>query len=201
MEGIYFYWLFWIGWVYTTFLLRKTKERLVIGAGILLLIILSSRHLVVGEYIVNGTIALSLLIGYYLISKNRVGVVVFFLCVSIISTISYVTFRLFQLYDPVWVMFHPTLKLSFLLVILILVLVKDQQMRIALLFVTVAQGELVYTIFLSTIVPEFLIGQRESLDIIAITSCIIFLWYAFERLVTLLDELVKKRTVLRTSRR
>ncbi len=201
MEGIYFYWFFWIGWIYTTFLLRKSKERLFIAIGILVLIIFSNRHITVGEYMINGTMIFSLLIGYYLVSKSKLGTVVFSLCISMISTVSYVTFRLFQLYDPVWVMFHPTLKLSLILVLLVLVLVKDQRIRIAMLFISVAQGELVYTIFLSKIVPEFLVGQLESLDIIAISLGFIFLWFSFEKLVALLDELVKKRTLLKITRR
>lgn len=196
MEGIYFYWFFWIAWIYTTFLLEKTEKRILISLVILLLIIFSNKHINVNDLLVNTTTLLCLLVGYLLVSRKKTGTLLYYLSVSLILTSSYVTFRLFQLYDPVWVMFHPTMKLALILLILIIILIREQSIRIGLLFLGVAQGEIVYTLFLNKIVPQPVLGQLESLDIIAITAGISFLWFGFEKMVAILDDYVKQRTIL-----
>lgn len=196
MEGIYFYWFFWIAWIYTTFLLEKTEKRVLISLLILLLIIFSDKHINVNDLLVNTTTLLCLLVGYLLVSRKKTGTLLYYLSVSLILTSSYVTFRLFQLYDPVWVMFHPTMKLALILLILIIILIREQSIRIGLLFLGVAQGEIVYTLFLNKIVPQPVLGQLESLDIIAITAGISFLWFGFEKMVAILDDYVKQRTIL-----
>lgn len=201
MEGIYFYWFFWIAWIYTTFLLEKNRKRVSISLVILLFIIFSDKHMLVNDLLVNITALLCLLTGYLLVSSKKSGRVFYYLSVSIILTSSYVTFRLFQLYDPVWVMFHPTMKLSLILVILTIVLIREQSIRISLLFIAVVQGELVYTMFLNRIVPQSFLGELESLDIIAITAGISFLWFGFEKMVAMLDDYVKQRTVLSSTKK
>ena len=196
MEGIYFYWFFWIAWIYTTFLLEKTGKRVSISMVILLFIIFSDKHINVNDMLVNTTTLLCLLVGYLLVSRKKTGTLFYYLSISLILTSSYVTFRLFQLYDPVWVMFHPTMKLALILLILIIILIREQSIRIGLLLLGVAQGELVYTLFLNKIVPQPVLGQLESLDIIAITAGISFFWFGFEKMVAILDDYVKQRTIL-----
>ncbi|QOY35866.1 YphA family membrane protein [Anaerobacillus isosaccharinicus] len=201
MEGIYFYWFFWIAWIYTTFLLEKTQKRVSISLVLLLFIIFSDKHINVNDLLVNTTTLLCLLVGYLLVSRKKMGTLFYYLSVSLILTSSYVTFRLFQLYDPVWVMFHPTMKLALILLILIIILIREQSIRIGLLFIGVAQGEIVYTLFLNKIVPQPVLGQLESLDIIAITAGISFLWFGFEKMVAILDDYVKQRTILSSSKK
>lgn len=198
MEGIFFYWILWTAWVYCTFILEKTEKRTYMTAGLLLFIILAPRHIYIGDFMINSTLFFSVLIGYYLLSKKRKTLLSYYLFVSLITTISFVTFRLFQIYDPVWVMFHPTLKLSVIIALLILMLVREQEIRLSLIFITVAQGELIYTLFLSKIVPQFLIGELKSLDIIAISGMFTFFWFTFEKIVSVLDDFIKQKTVLKT---
>jgi hypothetical protein len=202
MEGIYFYWLFWIGWIYSTFMLDKTRERITLTVVILLLIIFSTKHVIINDILVNFSTLLGLVIGYYFISKSRFTTIFYYLGISLIMTCSYVSFRLFQLYDPVWVMFNPTIKLAAILIVLTLVLIREHQIRIALLMITVAQGEIIYSLFLTSIVGNVVvIGHLESLDIVAITLTASYLWLVFEKMVALLDKYVKQRTVLSSQRR
>ncbi|MCT8138877.1 hypothetical protein H1D32_14840 [Anaerobacillus sp. CMMVII] len=196
MEGVYFYWIFWIGWIYTTFMLDKTKKRIRITIALLLLIIFSNKYINVGAMEVNSGILFCLGYGYYLISHIKKKSILYSLSISLILTTSYVTFRLFQLYDPVWVMFHPTLKLSLILGLMTIFLIREQLIRIGLLFIAIAQGEIFYTVFLNSIVPQPVIGQLESLDIVAFTASICFVWFAFEKFVAMLDEYVKQRTAV-----
>ncbi len=47
-----------------------------------------------------------LIVSYYLISQeNRRAIIYFYIC-SFIVTIAYVTFHLFEIFDPVWIIFN-----------------------------------------------------------------------------------------------
>jgi hypothetical protein len=201
MEGIYFYWFAWIGWIYITFLMDKTRFRLLTSFVLLFSIILSNKEIPLFSLTVNGAILFYLFASYIIVAQKKWSKILYYLCISLILTSSYVAFRLFQLFDPVWVMFHPTFKLSLILLFLTLILIKEQKLRIALVVITVTQGEIVYTLFLNSLVAQFGIGRLESLDIIAITISLSFLWYGFENFVKWLDTYVKQRTVLGVTKR
>ncbi|WNF38014.1 hypothetical protein RJD24_06170 [Bacillaceae bacterium IKA-2] len=195
MEGIYFYWICWICWIYTTFLLAKTKQRLVITIFLLFLIILSTKHLTFFTLTLNSAILFCFLSGCLIISQRRWSFILYCLSVSLISTSAFVTFRLFQLYDPVWVIFNPTWKLSMILLFLILLLVRDQKIRVGLLLITVAQGEILYRIFLNRVVTEITFSQFETLDIIAITIGMSYVWFGFENFVKWLETYTIQKSI------
>ncbi len=201
MEGIYFYWLFWIGWIVTTFLLEKSRNRLAISIVILLLIIFSNKNIIVDDFVVNSSLIIAIIFGFFLLSNRNLRKVLFYLIISLILTSTFVSFKLFQLYDPLWIMFHPTMQVSIILVILLLILVKEQKIRVAIVFITVPQGEFVYSLFLNNFLSEVKVGQLESLDILATTLFISFIWYGFERSVAVLAEYVKQNTMIRTMKR
>ncbi len=193
MEGIYFYWFIWIAWIYTTFMMDKTRTRLIVALVLLFSIILSNKEIPLFSLTVNATILFYLLASYFIVSQKKWRKIIYYVCVSLILTSSYVTFKLFQIFDPVWVMFHPTFKLSLILLLLTLTLVKEQMLRVALVVITVTQGEIIYTLFLNSLVTDFGIGKLESLDIIAITVGFTYIWYSFENFVKWLDLFVKQK--------
>ncbi|OIJ14826.1 hypothetical protein BKP37_07570 [Anaerobacillus alkalilacustris] len=201
MEGIYFYWFVWIGWIYVTFILNKTKTRFITALLLLLLIIFSKHSITLFNVTLNISIILCLFIGYYLISMRKFSSIFYYLSVSFILTSSFVSFRLFQLYDPVWVMFHPTFKLSLLLLLLTLLLIKDQIMRISILFVTIAQGEIIFSLFLNSYVNLYANNQLESLDVVAISVTLTYFWFLFEQFVKLFEKFVKQKAFISAPKR
>lgn len=201
MEGIYFYWIVWISWVYSTFFLAKTKKRLTITIFLLLVIIFSNKQLTLFILTFNSAVLICLVSGYLLISQRRWSYILYYLSVSFILTSSFVSFRFFQLYDPVWIMFNPTFKLSIILLFLLLLLVRDQKIRVGLLLITIAQGEIIYTLFLNNLVTEIPFGQYETLDIIAITIGISYLYFGFEEFVKWLETYTKQKTILMRANR
>lgn len=201
MEGIYFYWLVWIAWIYVTFIVEKNNFRIQVAVFLLTAIIFSNYTITLFSTVINSTLPLFIIVGCYLISRKTKMMYIYYLVCSIILTCSYVIFRLFQLYDPVWVMFNPTIKLALILVLIILLLVKDQRSRVAVLLISITIGEIVYTLFINSLVSSLVIGQNETLDIFAITITATYLWYSFERLVQLIHNSVKQRTVYITHKR
>ena len=66
MEGFLFYWLFWIGWIVTTFFYpKKHPDRLKISAWILVSILSSDVFLQVDGFEVSGSGVFILFIGLY----------------------------------------------------------------------------------------------------------------------------------------
>lgn len=193
MEGIYFYWIVWLFWVYSTFLLAKTKKRVAITILLLFLIILSTKHLTLFTLTFNSALLFCLVGGYLIISQRRWNFLLYYLSVSLISTSTFVTFRLFQLYDPVWIIFDATLKLSMILLFLILLLIREQKIRVGLLLITIAQGEIFYRLFLNRVVTEITFSQFETLDVIAITIGMSYIWFGFEIFVKWLETYIKKK--------
>lgn len=200
MEGIFFYWLLWIGWIYVTFLMEKTKLRWLLSLTILISIIISNKDIMLFSISINGAILFTLILSYYIISKKIFSKILYYLCTCMILTACFVTFKLFELFDPVWVMFHPTFKLSFILVILVIMLVKEQLLRLATIIIAVGQGEIIYTLFLNSIVTYLGIGSMQSLDIIALTMSFSLIWYSFENFVKWLNSYVKQKIILGASK-
>lgn len=196
MEGIFFYWIVWIGWVYSTFLVAKTNKRIAVTIFLLFLIILSNKQLTLFSITFNWAILLCMGSGYLIISQRRWHFILYYLSVSLISTSAFVTFRLFQLYDPVWIIFDPTLKLSLILLFLMLLLVRDQKIRVGMLLITIAQGEIFYRLFLNRVVSEVSFSQFETLDIIAITIGMSYIWFGFENFVKWLETYTKQKSIL-----
>lgn len=199
MEGIFFYWFAWISWTYTTFIADKTKKRVATALFLLLVMIVSNEQVKLFQIAINCALILFLLMGYYLISKNKWNKLIYYFCVCLILTISFVSFKLFQIYDPVWVMFHPTFKLAIILFLLTLLLIKDQLMRIAILMIAIVQGEIVYTLFINNYVFPSSSNQLEALDIVAISVGFSFLWHGFELFVERLQNYVKQKTIIGVS--
>ncbi|MFK4997757.1 hypothetical protein ACI2OX_10675 [Bacillus sp. N9] len=103
MDGIFICFL-WSMWIIATFLLEKhTFYRLPMAAGALLLLILFPVHLSLKFMLMSGPTIIILFIGYYFLSKlswkQKLYVSGSIMCLSI----GYAGFRLFEMYDPIWV--------------------------------------------------------------------------------------------------
>src|SRR5690349_16981143 len=101
-----FYWISWSIWVYLTFFLKKeNKYRLKFSAAVLLSIILANIHISFGMFEINLS-GLFLLMSCYatLYGEKRKMIIYFYICSSIL-TIVYVTFSLFEIFDPAWLIF------------------------------------------------------------------------------------------------
>ncbi|MFC6603620.1 hypothetical protein ACFQDF_22130 [Ectobacillus funiculus] len=50
MEGAYFYFFSWLGWIFATFFMKKSKARLVYAAVLLFTIMISQTVVTFGEF-------------------------------------------------------------------------------------------------------------------------------------------------------
>ncbi|WP_458412677.1 hypothetical protein ACNQFZ_17965 [Schinkia sp. CFF1] len=182
MEGIYFYWFSWLGWVFTTFLMNKSKQRTILSFVLLLVIAVSDHVLRGGGYTFRASFLLLLLFSFVLLSKSKGLHLGYHLICSLIISIGYTCFQLFELFDPVWLIFDRKWMLSFVILYLILMLAKDFYYRASVAISGVCNGELLYSFILKKFSFKVEIGGFLFLDALAVIIFSIAAWSLFEKM-------------------
>ncbi|MBM7701709.1 hypothetical protein [Metabacillus iocasae] len=176
MEGIYFYWFAWMGWIFTTFLMKKTKQRLLYTAIILCSIMLSVINVQLLDMEVNSAFLFLLIISYMSFSIVKAKKQVYYFIASFIGALAYASFCLFELYDPVWILIDKRVMVSALILYVIFMLVKTYRMRIICSVISICQGDLFFSFVLRTLSFPYEIGAPSLLDIVAVTVLCISVW-------------------------
>lgn len=195
MEGILFYWFSWIGWVVTTFMMRKNRTRLIISAYLLVLIIFSNRSINIvffGHSVINLSY-LAVLVGVILalsqLKKVR-KILIFFYSIMIAGL--YAAFRIFELIDPVWIFFNRAFMLSSLLFIITLLLVDSYKMRLLVVSAGALQGEWLFYMVTKRYGFSEGIGTYHFLDVLTMSIVFISAWTFFENISYYFDRYLYK---------
>ncbi|MEC1716751.1 YphA family membrane protein [Schinkia azotoformans] len=183
MEGIYFYWFSWIGWVITTFFMKKGKVRTTLSFFILFMIIGGDITYHLTGYSIHAPFILLFFFSLVFIAKTKGFMQLYYLICSLIISIGYVCFHLFELFDPVWLIFDRKWMLSFVILYLILMLVKDPNHRLAVALMGICNGELLYSMILTKFFGGIEIGNFVFLDALAFNILFILIWNSFEKIV------------------
>lgn len=181
MEGSIFYWICWSFWVYLTFFLKKQNPyRLKLAAAILLVIILSTSHFKLGniEIYASGVFILSLT--FIMISKEKLRAIIYFFICSYIMGIAYVTFHLFEIFDPIWIIIKKEWMMGILLGYLAIILQKSLRGRLLIVINGTMQGEFLYAFILNKYHFPYSIGALAYLDVCALISFLLVGWSFFE---------------------
>ncbi len=189
MEGIVFYWVAWSFWIMTTFITKKTSNyRLKASFCILVLIILRPYHITFMDLQISLAIIFLYLITLVqiIMLNGRTGL---YLCItSFIIMLAYDSFLLFELYDPVWVMFNRDLMLAFLLVYLVVLLHSDKVQRFYTVLIGVTQGEFLYSMILKRLHFSYSIGADLFFDAVASILALLFLWSLIETIMVMVEQ-------------
>ncbi|WP_026584968.1 YphA family membrane protein [Bacillus sp. J33] len=181
MEGLIFYWVSWVAWVMATFFMdRKNKKRVKFSVWLLVVIILSPYTFSI--YGVEMSVAGVFLLGTFYIFTGglKKGHKVYFLICTFIMMMAYVSFHLFELFDPVWVIFPRKWMLAILLFYMAILLHKKRQLRLPLILLGSIQGEVLYALILRQFSFPYVIGSLAFFDIIALSAAIAAIWSAMQ---------------------
>ncbi|WP_246942230.1 hypothetical protein [Bacillus pinisoli] len=192
MEGIWFYWLAWIGWVILTFFWPKGKLRTVLTACLLILIITAHKNIDILQTEASIGFIFLFACNFVLIIHYSYMKLLYLFISTVIMSFSYVSFHLFKIYDPVWVMFHPSFMVAVLLTYLALLLVKNQKERYIIFLFGLCQGELLYGIIMDYFSFPVIFGALSFFDIAAIGLTCISCWNGFEKLSAAINQSIKK---------
>jgi hypothetical protein len=177
MEGILFYWIAWMGWVWATFFMGKDKSsRLKVAVALMLLIISSPYEVAVLG--VNVHAPAFVLILFFIIEtakmNKRVFVSVFL--TSFIVMLGYVSFLLFELYDPVWVVFDRRWMLSLSAIAICALISKNQRLMRAAMVSGMIQGEVLFSILMKNLSFSYPVASSPFLDTLALALMLITIW-------------------------
>ena len=188
VEGEIFYWTCWAFWIYLTFLLEKQNPyRMKLAAIVLIVLILSNIQFKVSVFEIQASGLFILGISYLFISQEkRTAIIYYFICVVIIS-IAYVTFHLFEIFDPIWIIFKKEWMMGIVLWYLAILLQKTLKGRLLILFAGAMQGEILYAFILNKFQFPYLIGAYASLDVCSLTALLLVGWSALENVGTVMQ--------------
>lgn len=192
MEGIFFYWFLWMGWVVSAFFMKKEAIRTRINILILLLLVVSPYTFSLFSLSLSLPFCMLLIISLYVVSKNTFAQILYYIISSLIITLAFVSFHLFELFDPVWLIFNRKWMLSLLIIYLTLMLCKTHLQRIITAIIGSCMGELLYFYILRNYNFPYEIGSYLFLDVIAISIGMLSLWYFFEKVASSLEVQVQK---------
>lgn len=189
MEGAVFYWTFWIYWVYLTFFLQKNHPyRLKLAVMVLLVIIFSTSHFIIGPFDIFVSGLLLLLFSYTILSQEKRGTI-YYLCIcSLIISIAYVTIQLFEIFDPIWMILNREWMLGILIGYLSLLLQKTLKGRLLIVVCGLVQGEFMYAYTLQSIHMPYQVGALTFLDVCALIVAIIAGWSILENAGAVLQQ-------------
>lgn len=181
LEGSMFYWICWFFWIYLTFILHKNNPyRLKLSAAVLILIILAGEHFTfMGLNIYLGGLFLLLLSYSTLYGEKSRRVAYFFIC-SLIVSIATVTFHLFTLLDPVWIVFHQNWVIGVGISYIAILLQKTPKGRFTVMISGTMQGEFLYGYILKNYHFPYEIGSLPYLDACALTMLLLVCWSSLE---------------------
>jgi len=188
VEGEIFYWTCWAFWIYLTFLLEKQNPyRIKLAAIVLIVLILSNIQIKVSVFEIQASGLFILGISYLFISQEkRTAIIYYFICAVIIS-ITYVTFHLFEIFDPIWIIFKKEWMMGIVLWYLAILLQKTLKGRLLILFAGAMQGEILYALILNKFQFPYLIGAYASLDVCSLTALLLVGWSALENVGTVMQ--------------
>jgi len=188
MEGSIFYWVYWFLWTYFTFIMDKHNPyRLKLAALILILIISSPSHFSIKgfDFYVSGL--LLLLSSYLVMRKEKLGTLLYQYICSLIISIAYVTFHLFEIFDPIWIIFNKDWMIAICMWYLTLLLQRSIKGRLVTVICGTMQGEIMYAYILSKYQFSYEIGGFSYLDVCSLIIVFITAWSILENLGVILQ--------------
>ncbi len=198
LDGIIFYFTAWGIWILSSFLIdKKQRYRLGFSAWILLLIILSGYYFSIDAVSVSFSAILVVLTVYSLLAKYKNKKLFYFLVCQLIGVLAYVSFHLFEMFDPVWVIMDREWMLSVMMVLVSLILMRKRFERVLLLASAGIHGEVVNGIIFHSFSFPYTIGSFVYLDVLALAALILLLWNGVEYITAYLgsyfNQLEKER--------
>jgi hypothetical protein len=171
-DGMLFYWFMWMGWVYTTFIMKKDGERTRKGFFLLSCICLSSLTIPFSTGTINAASLLFAAAGFIYLGRTK-GRLLYYITVCFIAATAYVSVELFSLYDPVKILIDKKYLLGVILLIVLICLSKKSEDVIFLHMIGLFLGDVLYQLVIYRLQGYVEIGSLYMLDLFALTSMIL----------------------------
>jgi hypothetical protein len=191
MEGFIFFWFFWVFWILSTFFMSKKDLRLKVSIGTLLVISLSLNKITWSHIEISLSGLFLLFLSYIMIAKQKGRSKSYLVIASFIMMLAYTTFHLYELFDPVWVIFNRDIMLSLLLAYLSVLLHSELHLRILTLICGAIHGDILYSLLIKKLSFSYFIGSFAFLDVISFGIAILLAISGFKRVSIYFEHHIK----------
>ncbi|KFN02405.1 hypothetical protein D0U04_02610 [Bacillus clarus] len=199
MDGSYFYFVAWMGWIVVTFFMKKESIRWKISAVILVFIICSPINMSIASFTVSVNALLLSIISFLGITLYSFWKKLYAVLSALIIAMLYTSFHLLEVYDPIWIVVDRIFMVSGALVYASVLLHGDRLLRLCSLYVGMLQGELLVTFIFRKLHFPYEFGSLAFFDIIAVSTLFMVILYCIAK-ASVYTEQLKKKTRKRKAR-
>lgn len=189
MEGLIFYWISWCAWIIATFFLHKqNRYRTDIALFVLWSIILSPYDVsILGNDVSIISFLFFMIPFIYFVIQQNVSIFSLVIC-SFITCLAYVSFMLFELYDPIWLVFKREWMLTSIITFIAILLQQNFIERAMVVILGTVNGDIIFSLMLKKLSLFYPIGALAYLDVIAMMIATLFFWTLLENVACLFDQ-------------
>ena len=121
-----------------------------------------------------------LIMSYLSLYKTKKMKMFYYFVCSLTVTIAYSAFRLFEIFDPAWLIFDKKLMMGIFMGYLTVLLQKTLRGKMIIMISGTMQGEILFAYFLNKYHFPYPIGSFEYLDVFALTMALLIGWSCLE---------------------
>jgi hypothetical protein len=134
----------------------------------------------VGRFEIHASGLFLLVITYIFFSQEKRGAIIYIFICSFIVSIAYVTFHLFEIFDPIWIVFKKEWMMGIIFGYLAILLQKTLKGRLIIIVSGAMQGDILYAYILNKFQFPYSIGAFAYLDVCSLTAALLVCWSCFE---------------------
>ncbi|KGP93301.1 hypothetical protein N780_12605 [Pontibacillus chungwhensis BH030062] len=191
VQGLIFYYLCWGLWVVATFLMSKTRKRIVASMYVLILLISSGSSWELFRY--SGSYAVLVILVFSMHIILHYQKVFYPTLASLFIGVGYAGILLFEKVVPVWMMMPRLVIVGVLSFVVVSMLVEPVFLKIAVWGFASALGECLYTIILSGYGYAEDVGDWAYLDVYSLVCSLVILNSGFVKVSEILEQTVTNR--------
>ncbi|AZV44152.1 YphA family membrane protein [Peribacillus asahii] len=145
MDGLFFYWIMWMVWVCVMFFVPKAVPfRFALLFHLLAVLLLTRYHLTVYTFTVQLSGLYMFIVLCIAIRRLYLWKTIEIIISCFIMALAYASFHLFVLLDPIWVIIKPIYLQGIFLNYLVLLVIKEWELRIAVLVLGMLFGDCLF---------------------------------------------------------
>ncbi|WP_026771243.1 MULTISPECIES: hypothetical protein [Sediminibacillus] len=173
MEGLLFYWICWLLWITTTFLLKKNRTRFYVSFVILLLLTCSNTNITVWDSKLNLATVVSFFAGILYLAKKKDWILLLF--GSLCMTFCYVGILLWEMISPIWLFVPRLLMIPVIGLVLLFFLTETLIEKCMVWCLGITSGEILHGLIMNSYGFHPSIGEHSFFDLLFVGIAFIIL--------------------------
>ncbi|MDL4840788.1 YphA family membrane protein [Aquibacillus rhizosphaerae] len=166
MDGLFFYWMGWIIWILITFLMKKNRNRTILGLGILILILFSDTIITIGNLDVNVALILLYFAAMFVLASRKDWIINTIWSLAIVF--GYAGILFWEQISPIWLFVPRTIIIPVIGFVFLSFLSRSFVVKCVIWCLGITTGEVIHGLILHSYGFSESIGELAFLDLVFI---------------------------------